>query len=356
MRSARIKKEGTAVYHCMSRAVAGEMLLDDGAKEMLRRMLWEVADFSGVEVLAYCVMTNHFHVLVRVPVVAEPLTREEVLRRYRVLYAYSGTPGYPDASVLEGIFAEGGDWLVEGWMERLSSRMNDVSAFMKTLKQRFTRWYNKTHRRFGTLWAERFKSVLVQNDTGVLRTVAAYLDLNPVRASLVEDPADYRWCSYAEAMAGEVGAERGLAKVMGGTDWREVGPAYRRMLFGKGGSARKSGQGKIPEKSVEAIREKGGGVETCELLRCRQRFMTQGMILGSQEFVQAMGWALAPSAEGPSGRFAGLDLGGKSRINALLKSNQGPLPPSAPTRKASDRGASLPSVVVEDCEIAAWRD
>ena len=63
------------------------MLFEDLAKEVLRRQIWQVADFSGVEVIAYCVMGNHFHVLVRVPdndriVVSD----EELMRRYRVLY------------------------------------------------------------------------------------------------------------------------------------------------------------------------------------------------------------------------------------------------------------------------------
>ena len=56
-----------AVYHCMSRTVNGERLFGEREKEMLRRMLHQVADFCGVQVLTYCVMSNHFHVLVRVP-------------------------------------------------------------------------------------------------------------------------------------------------------------------------------------------------------------------------------------------------------------------------------------------------
>jgi len=59
-------KGQTAVYHCMTRVVGGEGLLDDVEKEVLRKQLWKVADFCGVEVLTYCVMSNHFHVLVRV--------------------------------------------------------------------------------------------------------------------------------------------------------------------------------------------------------------------------------------------------------------------------------------------------
>ena len=82
---------------------------------------------------------------------------------------------------------QGGD-AAEEMRTKLLSRMGDVSVFMKELKQRFSIWYNKSHRRYETLWAERFKSVLVEGSRSALRTVAAYIDLNPVRAGLVEDP------------------------------------------------------------------------------------------------------------------------------------------------------------------------
>ena len=69
----------------------------------------------------------------------------------------------------------------------LAGRMGDVSEFMKELKQRFSKWFNKERNRFGTLWAERFKSVLVEDQPGAVQVVAAYVDLNPVRAGLVTD-------------------------------------------------------------------------------------------------------------------------------------------------------------------------
>jgi putative transposase len=69
-------------------------------------------------------------------------------------------------------------------------RMADLAWFMKQLKERFSRWYNKRHERKGTLWMERYKSVLVEGrrerrgDAGasqvdVLRMMACYIDLNP---------------------------------------------------------------------------------------------------------------------------------------------------------------------------------
>ena len=63
---------------------------------------------------------------------------------------------------------------------------------MKELKERFSRWFNKRHGRRGMLWQDRYRSVLVE-DGDALRTMAAYIDLNPVRAGLIDDPKDYRW-------------------------------------------------------------------------------------------------------------------------------------------------------------------
>ena len=101
------------------------------------------------------------------------------------------------------------------YREKLLARMFDVSVFMRELKQRFTQWYNKKHQRKGPLWDDRFKSVLLENDETVLLTMAAYIDLNPVRAGLVNDPKDYRWSGYGEAVAGNALRRCGLMRVFG---------------------------------------------------------------------------------------------------------------------------------------------
>ena len=99
-------------------------------------------------------------------------------------------------------------------------RMWDLSQFMKVLKQRFTQWFNKRHGRRGTLWEDRFKSVLVE-DGYTARVMSAYIDLNPLRAGIVNDPARYRWSSYGAAVAGDrlargggSGAHRRLASLL----------------------------------------------------------------------------------------------------------------------------------------------
>ena len=97
--------------------------------------------------------------------------------------------------------------------ERYTRRMWDLSEFMKAVKQKFTQWYNNRNGLSGTLWEGRFKSVLVE-DGYAARMTAAYIDLNPVRAGMVKDPKDYRWCSYGEACAGGEHAQQGLLEVM----------------------------------------------------------------------------------------------------------------------------------------------
>ena len=74
-----------ATYHAMSRTVGNAFLFEDREKEMLRKMIWQVADFCGVEVLTYCIMSNHFHVLIQVPGV-DSVSDVELLRRFKVLY------------------------------------------------------------------------------------------------------------------------------------------------------------------------------------------------------------------------------------------------------------------------------
>ena len=114
---------------------------------------------------------------------------------------------------------------------KLTGRMADLSSFLQELKQNFSRWYNRKHARFGTLWAERFRSSLVEGTPQALQLVAAYVDLNPVRAGLVDDSKDYRFCGYGEAIAGNHRAQNGILAIHAPGTWSEVSKEYRRLLY-----------------------------------------------------------------------------------------------------------------------------
>ena len=286
MRAKRILGTGSAHYHCMSRICGGALLLEVREKEVLAGMIWQAADFCGVQVLTYAVMGNHFHVLVLVPGV-RAVDDAELVRRYRVLYGRSRAPYQPTPEVLAMILEAGGAEAAQ-WRERLLTRMHDVSAFMKTVKQRFSVWFNKSHQRYGTLWADRFKSVLVEAEVRALATVAAYIDLNAVRAGLVEDPAAYRWCGYGEAMAGAMRARSGMHAIFGErpSTWDSLVADYRMILFGKGTMVATKG-GTIDRTEALKVIENGGKVPVSHALRCRVRYFTDGAVLGSSEFVQS---------------------------------------------------------------------
>jgi hypothetical protein len=137
---------------------------------------------------------------------------------------------------------------------------------------------------------------LIQGHSGnALATVAAYIDLNPVRARIVSDPKDYRFSGYGEAMAGSKKAQDGLTRVMrslgveGG--WSEAASRYREHLYVSGqergvtelGCAMRTG---FDPAHVEAVLEAGGELPLPELLRCRVRYFTDGVVLGGRLFVE----------------------------------------------------------------------
>jgi REP element-mobilizing transposase RayT len=313
----RVKVEGSdATYHAMSRVVGGERLFGDREKEILRKMLWQVADFCGVEILTYCVMSNHFHVLVRVPQ-KRTVSDAELLRRFKVLYPKPTKYQTAEFARLEKSLKEG-DADAQVIRERLLARMCDLSEFIKTVKQRFSIWYNRNHgNRRGTLWMDRFKSVLVEGKGNPLQTMAAYIDLNPVRAGIVEDPKDYRFCGYAEAVAGYQpavrhahgrrgslrlrsesstgqAARRGLALVWAAHADGSVGSrrsmdgalkSHRELIFGKRASDGNASE-MSRKKALKVLEKEDAILPKATVLRCRVRYFTDGAILGSQEYVR----------------------------------------------------------------------
>lgn len=263
----------------MSRTVAGEALFGEIEKEVFRKMIWQVAVFSGVRVVTYAVMKNHFHILAEVPSKDTVISDGELVRRYRTLYPRPTSWQPMRVEVLEKHLKD--NTLTGQQLRReLLNRMHDVSWFMKTLKQRFTHWFNGSRERFGALWAERYKSVLVEGDQWALRTVAAYIDLNAVRAGLVADPKDYRFCGYGEAVAGRKPAKEGLKLV--GKDLA----GYRRTLFGTGTEAREGKCTLSRDDATRVLEKEKGELPLATVLRCRVRYFSDGMIIGSAKFVE----------------------------------------------------------------------
>jgi REP element-mobilizing transposase RayT len=281
----------SAVYHVMSRTAYQSLLFGQEAKEIFTRLLFQQATFAGIEVLSYCIMGNHIHLLLRVRPI-DSLPDEVLLERYQNYYGSQKIPQstYP-IDALAAILKKGG---VDADVarQRILSRMGDLPAFMRELKQRFTIWYNHKHANKGTIWAARYKSLLVEDAPESLTRVAAYIDLNPVRAKLVNDPKDYRWCSYAACMGGNRLMRAAIVDLFGQQrNYAEAIQSYRLILFGKGYQSKgtsPSDTGTIPVGKLQAVIRQGGKVPIHELLRWRIRYFSDGLALGSKSFVESV--------------------------------------------------------------------
>ncbi|NCD32814.1 MAG: transposase [Spartobacteria bacterium] len=274
MRRRRIKRDGLAYYHCMTRVVGRQMLLGEAEKEYMRLLIRRVEGFTGVRVMTYAVMTNHIHLLLEEPDRGTVVDDEELLGRMQSLYS---------GEEMAEIEARWMDWLVRGHdaavladKMRYRRRMHDISEFMKTLKHRFSFWYNRLHDRKGTLWSERFKSVLVEGGEA-LCTVAAYIEMNPVRAGIVIEPAAYRFCGFGEAVEGSPIARRGIMDIL----------AQKGLAFGVERSRRWPDVKGYYSESILLYRLSKGDVFPSQQLLCRCRYFTDGQVLGSRSFVEA---------------------------------------------------------------------
>ena len=133
-----------------------------------------------------------------------------------------------------------------------------VSRMMQMLGRNYAGYFNVRHARSGTLWEGRFKSCVVGTDTYLLRCYS-YIELNPVRAAMVQSPGDYRWSSYA-------------ANACGHTD-ALVTPHPEYVALGIGDVARRSAYAALV---AEAISE--------DLLREIRVYLQQERALGTDRF------------------------------------------------------------------------
>ena len=300
-------------FHVVNRIYDRKYLLDEEGKEMLLKLVRAYEDVLGVEVLTFCIMDNHFHLLLRVPHRPEgfdvPL-EVVVARLERALGAESAKLMHRN---LEFWRTTKNEVAIEQWRQEQVARMFSLSEFMKAVQLRFSRWYNLRAGRKGTLWEGRYTSVIVEEEERALRTMAAYIDLNPVRAGIVADPADYRWSGYAEAMAGKARSRRGLVRIIGQMAWPRSAAAgakpwgsedfpkqverralviYRAILGGQG-AERKREDGTVVRRGLsEKVRAKLTTANerrlAAEVLQRRVRHFTRGVILGSRALID--GW------------------------------------------------------------------
>ena len=209
----RVKDYGT-VHHLVSRIAHRVYFLKDEERSDFLEMVRRSAEFVGVRLLGWCVMGNHFHLLVYLP---EPETIDEceVLRRYGVLKGVQAAEGMKSSFAAWRKDGEVGERRVAEWLDKQRSRMYDVGSFMKIAKQWFTVEYNRRNAHKGTLWESAYFDRVVKRRTEDMSKCLAYIHLNPIRAAASDRFDGYAWSSYSAFRKGEPISTAGMRFVYG---------------------------------------------------------------------------------------------------------------------------------------------
>jgi REP element-mobilizing transposase RayT len=205
-RRKQIHIETTPYYHCMARCVRRAFLCGDDhfsgqnydhRKQWIVDKLKELAGIFAIDICAYAVMSNHYHVVLRVDQDrANDWSKEEVIDRWYTLFngnmlvdrlLAGESLGKAEHRVI--------DKNVQQWRERLM----DISWFMRCLNESIARAANEEDKCKGRFWEGRFKSQALLDEAALL-TCMMYVDLNPIRAGVNKTPETSDYTSIQERL------------------------------------------------------------------------------------------------------------------------------------------------------------
>ena len=294
-RKPRLVVEGeAAVYHVMSRTVLDGYVLGDAEKDHLLQLIQHYSSVYFTEIMGFCLMGNHFHLVVRMHP-GEDYSDAEIFERYARYYQDDDNREEP----------------LPGQIPAYRAKWEKLSEFMKEIKQTFSRYYNQRHNRRGFFWSDRFKSVLVENGETLINCLA-YVDLNPVRAGIIDRPDDYRWSSIGYHLQtnnkkqflsldfGLIGAEK--------LNEKQRLSKYRTFIYEVGSLTTDKGKG-IDLQIVARESAKGFSCTESDRFLSRTRYFTDSGIIGSKEFVRQFWLRLKADDDNPNKqpvRVAGL--------------------------------------------------
>ena len=255
------------VYHVMSRSALLDLPLGDSEKDHLTSLIKRLGRLYFTEIIGFCCMGNHFHLLVRM-LPEDTFSDAELQQRHELFFRE------------EKRFSE-------GHIPFYRLKYASLSELIKELKQSFSRWYNRRTGRRGFFWSERFKSVIVENGESLINCLA-YIDLNPVRAGIVSKPEDYRWsglgCHVQQGNSdGCLSLDFGLNEY-GPLDNNERLRRYRQYVYEVGELETSHGACIAPE-IAEKERQRGYRLTRKERFLYRNRYFTDSAVIGSREFV-----------------------------------------------------------------------
>ncbi len=264
--------ENDAWYHVYSRVAAhkGEYPLSKPIP--MRRLIQIIEHFTAIyfcEAAAFCIMGNHYHLVVKFDRLRQ-VSREELRARTRLMYPSRTSQVRIDC------------WSEKEW-EHYRRRLFNVSEYMRNIQSAFARWYNHTYERRGRFWADRFKSVYLENERAVLDCML-YVELNPVRAGIVQRPEEWGGSSLSLR---EMGSDRWLTPLKEFLDQSTEKNAlreYRERLYYRGAVPTRPGQKAISQEILN--QEIAQGFVVRGLFRKRLGYFVDGLAIGTESFIR----------------------------------------------------------------------
>jgi len=249
----------------MSRTALDGFPLGDVEKDYLLNLIQTFSSLYFTEILGFTILDNHFHIAVKMRP-SDYIDDDHLVKRLHAFYGKKHE-------------------FTNAQLPMIRKKLSDISNFMKEIKQTFTRWYNKQNKRFGFFWGGRFKSVIVEEGETLINLLA-YIDLNSIRAGIVEKPEEYRWSSIGYHLQTN-NKDNWLSTDFGLDEWGDYTPEekiilYRRFLYEVGAVGQKA---VIPTVVATSGKRKKYQYSRIERFRLRTRWFTDSGIIGSKKFV-----------------------------------------------------------------------
>jgi hypothetical protein len=154
---------------------------------------------------------------------------------------------------------------------------------MRSLQSKIARWFNLTHNRLGRFWADRFKSVLLEDEKAMFDCLL-YVELNPVRAGIVKRPEDFDGSSLYYRELKDDKWMTPITEVANRPKRADALRDYKSCIYYRGSVATKENQAAISKRIIKEEETRGFRAEG--IFTKRIRHFTDGVVIGSEEFVR----------------------------------------------------------------------
>jgi len=301
-RKRRLKPRDQTVYHhVVTRTAQQQYWLEDPE---IKNVIIDLIEFHSqvyyVDVLAYAIMDNHYHLCLAVN--RPNLDPADIKRRYEIAQSRLACPKPFDEDEVASLY----------------EKYTDLSRFMWHINRSTSISHNDKKETKGTMWGERFWNTVVEEGQCLLNTLV-YIEMNPVRANIVADPAAFAFCSAGRMKAslalGRQPEAPVLELMMGTLPVEARAPAYLRMMLS---IARAVGDPTLKTPMLPmTTTDRGRQINMKAVFEALENKAPGGqsqLIYGSEEFIKetltSVGWLIPlprtkkAARDGPSSRVA----------------------------------------------------